>query len=409
MCFKYFVKINAAIFVSCMMSIMSCVQEGTDGGNSFPKTTESPDFSKVPSENKTPFKPAPKKKKPSPEQQLVPGRPETCADVMAQFKEPENFILSAQEFKQRFTLKKDLRGVSKSGAFPSIVLSKTDNTIKFLKIFPKITKGLKSAYITEDPGYLEIFQSCRLAQLNLTANLPHDVEARRFFVDVYEIGFLKTDDPFIKADQDGGYYPYLLGEAIDAVTLTKFATEPSEVAKPDNIGFDLDTAPKMVLESILLQIIVALKNPYLAWRLVHNDLHTGNILISKHEKADFTIDFEGKKMKLAGPLVKIIDFGLGESEGFLQKNTFNFSLWIKNRPVIKELEEFIRAVGHGKGISLFSRLKIGRTSINQDIYMFNLILSALQSKLNSRGSHLENGRYCSDYDDCIKLMSTWWK
>jgi hypothetical protein len=342
------------------------------------------------------------------EEPLNPGRPETCGDILDKFKKPQKATISAKTLKNRFSLKKDLRGESKSGAFPSLVTSKEDNKIKFLKIFPKVKKGQSGRDIVKDQSYLEIYQTCRLSKLNLSANLPNDLHSSKFFVDVYEVGFLKTDDPFVKADQENDFlYPYILSEAVDNITLTKFVTEPREANT--NIGFDLDSAPKMVLESILMQIIVALKNPHLAWQLTHHDIHTGNILLSKQDKADFIVDFEGKKMQLVGPLVKIIDFGLGESEGFTQKGSLNFNVWIKKRPFINELEEFIKGVLGDDKISWWTRRRIGLASINQDIYMFNLILRALKPRLNRRGSLVPDKKYCKDYDDCILLMSKWWK
>lgn len=385
------VKILGLCLVFCM-HFLGCVQEEQKAGDALPEVSEFTQPTKLP--------PKPNNKS---------ERLRVCGDILSRFKNPDNFLLSTLSFNKRFELKNDLRSASKSGAFPAIVLSKKDNTYKFLKIFPKIIEALPDKDIVRDPSYLEIFQSCRLAQLHLTANLPHNMEARRFFVDIYEIGFLKTDDPFIQPDGDNEYYPYMLSEAVDGVTLTKLVTEPNEVAKPENLGFNFDTAQPMVLESILMQIIVALKNSYLAWKLVHHDLHTGNIMISKHEKADFIVDFEGKKMQLVGPLIKIIDFGLGESEDLSQKKSLNYNVWIKNRPVIKELEEFITVAKKGRDIPISTRLRIARISSNQDISMFNLILRALKDILNSRGSMVENGRYCKDYDDCIRLMSTWWK
>ncbi|USN50489.1 MAG: hypothetical protein H6731_09535 [Myxococcales bacterium] len=344
-----------------------------------------------------------------PEDKLHPGRPETCGDILEEFKDPKRYLIDKKEFSKAYVLKKDLRSESKSGAFPALVISQRDNNTKFFKLFPPIEAGLKKTDILKDQSYLEIFQSCRLSKLNLAANLPADVPASRFFVDIYDNAFLNAADPFFNlTSSNNKYYPYLIGEAVDGFTLTKFARSPKEAAKIENYGFDLNNAPPMVLESVLMQIIVALKNPYLVWQLVHQDLHTGNILLAKHEKADFYIEFNGKKMPLVGPLVKIIDFGLGASEGFDQEKSFNYSVWIKNRPFIKELEDFIKLM-RPDGISLIARTKIGFSSQNQDLYMFNLILRAFKKVLNKRGSQVPEGKYCKDYDDCIDLMSKWWK
>lgn len=339
-----------------------------------------------------------------------PGRPQSCGEVMDKFQEPESFVLETSELRKRFSLKKDLRSASKSGAFPSLVLSNEDKKIKFLKVFPKIRKGMSKADIKRDPSYLEIFQTCRLSKLYAQENLPKDVFASKFFVEVYEVGFFKALDPFASDNESSqSYYPYMLSQAVDNVTLTELATEPEEVSQKEALGFNLDTAPSMVLESILMQILIALKNPYSVWELEHNDLHPGNILLSKNEKADFSVDYAGKKMKISGPLVKIIDYGLGESKNFKQESSLNYDLWIKKRPFIQELNKFIEAAMGGKSkLSFFTKIRIGSASKNQDIRMFNLILRALKPILNARGSIVPDMRYCRDYDDCLDLMSQWW-
>jgi serine/threonine protein kinase len=218
---------------------------------------------------------------------------------------------------------------------------------------------------------------------------------------------MPTIDPFNPATKRDGYYPYLISEAVENITLTQLATKPLHAIH--TLGFNIDTAPPMVLESILLQIIVALKNTYASWGLVHNDLHSGNILLSHHEKADFIVDFKGKKMQLNGPLVKIIDFGLGESKEYRQQFSFIFNMWTKNRPFILELENFISAVLGKEDIPFTTRIAIGQISQNQDIRMFNLLMRALKHKLRKRGSRVLDRHYCKDYDSCIEMVSTWWK
>lgn len=331
-----------------------------------------------------------------------------CSQILEKFKNPHQFLVEPAELQKRFSLIRDLGDSSKSGAYPAIVWSFEYEKNQFIKIF----SGMPSAQILQHQSFLELFQSCRLAKLNLNVNLPEGTTASQFFTDVYEVGFLSTPVPFDTTQnmtQSNYYYPYVISEAINNITLTDLALLPLMSAQSDILGFDLDSAPPMVIESILLQIIVALKNAYLAYKLIHNDLHTGNILLSTKEKADFNINYNGKEMQLAGPLIKIIDFGLSESDDLPQKNSLNFDLWIKQRPFILELEEFIAAVRGRKDIGFFARRNIGTISKNQDIRMFNLIIRALKYKLNKRGSIVPDGKYCKDYDDCINFVSLWWK
>lgn len=328
-----------------------------------------------------------------------PKKPQGCGNVLAKFIAPASNTVSNADINKRYILKKDLRGASKSGAFPSLVLDKDDNIFKFLKIFPFIQPGWNVAQVVANEGYLEIVQTCRLGELKSHENLPADIDASIFFVGVYETAFSKSLDPFKpEPEVADSYFPYMLTEAIDNITLTDLAKNK------DSLGFNLYSAPKMVLESILLQIIVALKNAYVVWQFIHYDLHTGNILLSKNEKANFSIISDNKHMKLEGPLIKIIDAGLGESKD-LKQTGLKFA-YIKKRTFILELEDFIQAVSGN--ISYATKTKIYFNSTNQDIYMFNLILNSLKTILKARGSPLPEPGYCVDYDDCIRMMSTWW-
>lgn len=337
------------------------------------------------------------------------GKADDCLNIISSFSDRDAFVLSNEEFLRRFSLIKDLRGVSKSGAFPSIVVDKRDNVTRFLKVFPSVPPGWPRSKIVKDPNFLEVFQTCRLAKLNLDSHLPPSKTAAMFFVDVYESGFVHNLDPFSHdSSKQEANFPFLLSEAVQGITLTQLVTDPEKAELEENLGFSYLTAPPMVLESILMQIMIALKNPNLAWDLVHNDLHPGNIMLSKHEKADFVVDYDGKKMQLTGPLIKIIDFGLGESEAFKQSG-LTFDVWIKNRTFIQELERFIEKARGTKGISWITRRKIGLMSENQDIRMFNLILTSLKFVLRDRGSDLPERATCKSYDDCIELMSRWWK
>lgn len=334
---------------------------------------------------------------------------QNCADILGKFEDPAANIVSSSDFNKRYELKINLRDASKSGAFPMIVYDHQDQRTEFLKIFPPILARLNKEQIRKNPSYLEIFQTCRLSNLSSNFNLPPHIKASIFFVNVYAIGFLKSMDPFGNfSEQTLNFYPYMATEAVNNITLTQLATEPQKVASPEELGFNLKNAPPMVLESILLQIIVALKNSYEIWGLVHNDLHPGNILLSKDQKANFYIEYKNKKLPLQGPLVKIIDFGLGESRNFKQEQSINFDVWIKNRPFIKELNIFINAA-RSNAIPATTQLRIGQISSNQDIRMFNLILRALKPLLISRGSTMPNNRYCADYNDCIEFLSQWWK
>jgi serine/threonine protein kinase len=340
---------------------------------------------------------------------LEPPKPKVktvaCGRLMAEFRSPEQFLVKSSSIRDRFTLLKDLRGESKSGAFPAIMSSRENKKSYFLKVFPLLKEsGQNEEQIKKLQSYLEIFQSCRLTDINVNQHLPVNKKASDFFVKIYEFGFLDVNNPFIENNHKANtYFPYIITEAVNNISLTKFVTDP-EAAKKD-LGYTLETAPPKVIESILLQIVVALKNPYLAWNLVHNDLHTGNILLSTDEKADFTIDFNGKKMRLAGPLVKIIDFGLGESEELSQ----NLSLWNRKRFFIWELEKFISAIRGRLGtISIRGRTKIHKQSLNQDIAMVNLIMRALKFVLAKRGSVIQSREYCKDYDECLNIISRWW-
>lgn len=332
----------------------------------------------------------------------IGAKGEDCAnELLPIFDEPANSVVPAEQIKNTYKMFKDLRSASKSGAFPALVKEGSD--LKFLKIFPKLKKGEDISKLIQNTTFLEMLLSCRLARLDTSYNLPANVKASKFFVDLYRTGFLKTGNPFDGTKEEDAYYPFLVGESVPGVTLTKLAAEPT--AAQEALGFQLFSAPPKVLESILLQIIVALKNGFKRWGITHNDIHTGNIILSKAEKANFKISNNSKEMQLAGPLVKIIDFGLGQSSDFKQ----DLKSWIKYRPVIKELEKFIDAAWPGQKIPLSTRTAIYNITENQDIQMFNLIIQGLKEVLNLRkkGS-VPDGKYCKDYDDCINLVSSWW-
>jgi|GEM_PF-4392444 len=342
-------------------------------------------------------------------QGLILNDVRACYNIIATFLSPQQYVLTIQDVQARFTLIKDLRSVSKSGAFPAIVRARENDKTRFLKVFSSIDTETTADKIIKSQSYLEIFNTCRLSVLSLHNNLPSNIAASIFFPKVFESGFFTAGDPFdTSAHNENSYYPFLLGEAIDNVTLTKLATDPSDTAKADSLGFTMATAPPMVLESILMQIMVALKNPYLAWGLTHNDLHPGNILLSINESADFSIEYDNKRLPLKGPLVKLIDFGLGQAIDFPQRAS-DVNIWVKNRPIIAELERFIHALRASHPISLPTRIGIYTASLNQDIVMFNLILRAMKEILVARGSAVPNGYYCKNYDDCIRLMSAWWQ
>jgi len=333
---------------------------------------------------------------------LADPKLDVCEEIFNQYANPNKETLPADRIKKRFIMMDDLRKASKSGAFPYLVKDR-DGNIKFLKIFPAITKSLTSKSVLTDQTFLEIFHTCVVAKLNISADLPDTIMSSIFFPKVYEFGFLKTSDPFAKNDQPGPMaFPYLLSEAIDNITLTELAKKPKKAKKL--LGFDIYSAGPLVIESILLQIIVALKNANLAWDLTHNDLHTGNIILSSKEKANFYIDFDNKRMQLTGPLVKIIDFGLAKSYRY----PHNKGIWVEQRPIIKELDDFISEFQRPTDISLTSYLNIYRISENQDIRMFNLIMLALEPILKRRHFTLRTEKYCKDYDDCLRILSKWW-
>lgn len=327
---------------------------------------------------------------------------DTCeTELEGKFKDPEKYLMPDDKLVADYPVVVDLRGVSKSGAFPAIV-KKSDGKKMFLKIFPVYKKGDS---LKKNQTYLEMLLSCRLARMTEDAHLPGQMTAKKFFVDFYDAGFLRSADPYAKRETDSNrYYPYLLGEAVDGPTMTKLATEDGAKARA-SLGYDLYSAPPKVLESILMQIIIALGNAFLANGITHNDLHTGNIILAAKEKADFMVYQKGKAIQLRGPLVKIIDFGLGESKDYKQK----LNLWIEGRPFILELEKFIKAARGDENIPISSRIAMQAASKNQDILMFNLLIRGLKPVLEARGNLVPDGKYCKDYEDCIDFVAKWWK
>jgi hypothetical protein len=79
------------------------------------------------------------------------NRIQSCGSIVEQFKNPRKSLL--RSFKERFQLKKDLRGASKSGAFPSLVLNNDTNKVVFLKIFPKLEDNLSISAL----GKIQVF------------------------------------------------------------------------------------------------------------------------------------------------------------------------------------------------------------------------------------------------------------
>ncbi len=313
------------------------------------------------------------------------------AALMEEFKNPYANALSQDGVKAKYTHTKTLSGGA-SGASVNLVVDKSNNQQRIFKVLPEDSfVGEKEDNIAKMHIYREAYLTCKLAQLSPSSDLP-GLSPSLFFPTYFESGFINARDVFSTNTQiTKSPLVFIVMEAINGTSLTEF---------------NLDTLSNKELAGILYQIFLALKIANQQIDFVHNDLHTGNILISQL-RFNTTVIHNGKILAINAPLVKIIDFGLGKSTQSPSSKKSATDIWIAKRPTILELDKFI-----GKVNSDFSkklRTKIYSSTPHQDLHMVNLILHSLAEKLRQRNmlTAAEELPICENYQACLDVIARW--
>jgi serine/threonine protein kinase len=314
---------------------------------------------------------------------------EPCKALVSSFSSPTSFLTRSSEIPAKYRFIKLLSG--KSGATVALVNEISSGEDRIYKSLPEPgSYPSKEDQIAKSLPFREIYISCQLANLRPTPELP-EVLASTFFPKYMESGFVDVKNAFDASSKASKRpVPYFVIEAIPGKSFT---------------DYDLGSINGHALASVLYQIILALKVADTQIGFRHNDLHPGNILIA-NVALNTKVKHKGQQLTINGPAVKIIDFGLAKSDDAPSAVTPT-DIWIKTRPVVAEMERFIKK--YGPDFSSKTRLKIYASSMNQDLKMINMMMQALTTKLKQKKilKDASNMPLCNTLESCLDMVASW--
>ncbi len=131
------------------------------------------------------------------------------------------------------------------------------------------------------------------------------------------LGFFQCKDNINNYSKNKNLPPYFCqkdGSTNGFIFMNYFELGSLDKYKPKNIN---------EIISIINQIFASLLLAYLTFGFIHNDLHTGNILVKKTSKPYFIYKIKNKKIKIETHGIQIIFFDFDRSY-FVQNNNNNF-------------------------------------------------------------------------------------
>ncbi len=200
------------------------------------------------------------------------------------------------------------------------------------------------------------------------------------FPKVYEYGNINSIYPFRKKINENmpkiiesNLYNYMIIEYIDGIPLSNIKSINLQEQK-----------------EILFQILYALYSvEKLCTKFRHNDLHPGNILVTKTESPlIFNVDNKEYRMKFKYS-IKIIDFGM---------SSFESKARVISKPISRTLLRFLEEHGISKPVGIIKSLRIKQK--NPDLRFWLLIKNALTNK-NKRNLG-KNIKICNTIKSCLK-------
>lgn len=311
--------------------------------------------------------------------------------------ESSKYLVPNQNIRDYFTFIRQLGG-GKSGAGIFEISPKASPGER--RIFKLLSEIKDSSNIWTDTGFREIYFSKRLSELQNNKYLPENLKANIFFPTFYGFGITDSANPFqpFQKATPTQKFPFYLMEKLDGMSFVDFAVKPDEARA--KLSYDLSSAPKGAIFSILFQVTLALYNAYKEFQFVHLDAHPGNIFLL-NSPTDLIINVNGVKIKLVGPKIKIIDFDQSEIEGAHPSHRGIYSY----RPYLGGDWDVYKAENKNILPPVGLALKAYQSSKNSDVRIINFLIHAFKERFKKEANFDVSNQYFYTLDDLIQFFA----
>lgn len=272
-----------------------------------------------------------------------------------------------------------------------------DENKQILKVLTEISRGEN---LWETKGFREVYFAKRLSELQSTDFLPSGMKSNEFFPRFFGFGLVGHVNPFANQRyQSDKSFPSYLMEYLHGMSLVDFAKNPRDAT--NLFGYNLKTAPRGIMFSILFQITVALINADKEIGFSHLDIHPGNIILLAKPLDNAIFTYQGKKIPLIGPKVKILDFDQSELKHARPTPRPIYGY----RPVIgKELDLYEAEHPDEIGIPALYVLKSFAQSENTDIRALNFLFYTFKERFEREGKFEIKKDFYNSLDELLRVL-----